>query len=144
MIKNIYYSKASESNSSPVALKFNCQFTMSRCKFINARARLYGEGNVVLIKFKVDLTIQTCEFINCGNGLDQCIINHTESSINIQNSIFKFDNIDKSCRVLDMNMSDVTIESCTFTNFIPNIINIKSKSDTGPFIFHSNTIENIR
>lgn len=45
-----------------------------------------------------------------------------------------------------LNSPHSNVESCTFINFLPNVINIKSQSESrsDSFIFHKNTIERIK
>lgn len=127
-------------------MKFIGPFRIEICKLINARARYITEGNAILTKLKIDLTIEGSKFINCGNGQDQRIIFHEDrrSSIIFTNSIFKFDDISNPCLTIDMFSPKVNLEGCNFTNFIPNVISIKSQSQTDFFIFKNSKIENIK
>ncbi|KAK8840437.1 hypothetical protein M9Y10_030642 [Tritrichomonas musculus] len=128
----------------------NIKFVLSRCKFVKCVGRS-SDGNILTANtnHQVHITFEFCEFIDCSNDPNKALVNFLdkagsdeESSANFTECIFRFNDSNKGCRVLDSVGEAAVFDRCEFFQSGPYTINISDTKaqSTGTFQFTKNTV----
>ena len=142
------YTDMTKTYSMPFYANFVGSLTIRNCRFINARCSrvVGGDGNVYSADQNVKAKFDSCQFQNCGNDESQFIIRqkNQDSSLELVDCTFRFDDVTKSCKVFFLDSSKVTVNRCTFDKCGVNTltINAGSESTTDIFQFTNNIVEN--
>ena len=131
-------------------VNYNGAITIQNCKFIRLVTRgddahVFNNNNLNRIEYN----FEGCEFIDCGKNDHKALVNalHNEATINFYDCKFIFNNLQNSCRVIDLKSYNAKFERCYFTQCGTNAIylgcpdkNDPVESTYGTFTFKDNNV----
>lgn len=148
MYDNIFENYDDAERPGVLYIHYNGNLNIRNCKFIKIRGKDKDEGFVFNCNNNdIKVVTENSEFINCGANDNRPLVSimSASSSISFKQCKFIFDDISKSCRVLDLGTNDGIFDQCQFINCGEKTIYLTKgsgeQSPMGTFQFTNNYIK---